>query len=296
MIGRLGQVSTQLPSLSSLSITSRKISTAACLVIGDEVLGGKIREGNGHFFSKYCTRNGIALRRIEVIPDEEVEIVEAVKRMSTKYDFVVTSGGIGPTHDDITYASIAKAFDLPLTLEEECFKRYRESRTDIDWATPSPQNEARKKMVTLPLDLTRKIVDEQIFFTEGSWTPMCVVNGNVHILPGVHSLFIRMLEAYEPVLVTKLAVPGGQVYRIVIETPMPESEVAPYLEKLAEKVKDKGVKVGSYPHNDKKNNTVDLVGKDKEYMESLVPEIEENVKGKLKATKLENAENAPEAK
>ncbi|RKK94759.1 hypothetical protein BFJ68_g15066 [Fusarium oxysporum] len=73
---------------------SRTISTAACLIIGDEVLGGKT---NSAYFAKWCFNLGINLKRIEVIEDDEGEIVEAVQRMSDRYDFVVTSGGIGPT-------------------------------------------------------------------------------------------------------------------------------------------------------------------------------------------------------
>merc|ERR1712093_457808 len=89
------------------------------LIIGDEVLGGKTVDTNSAYMAKFCFQLGMALKRIEVIADDEDEIVEAVKRMSTNYDFVVTSGGIGPTHDDITYQSIAKAFSLPLILHDE---------------------------------------------------------------------------------------------------------------------------------------------------------------------------------
>jgi molybdopterin-biosynthesis enzyme MoeA-like protein len=73
------------------------INTAACLIIGDEVLGGKTVDTNSAYFAKFCFSLGINLRRIEVIADDEGEIVEAVQRMSKNYDMVVTSGGIGPT-------------------------------------------------------------------------------------------------------------------------------------------------------------------------------------------------------
>ncbi|KAI5309545.1 hypothetical protein KEM55_003001 [Ascosphaera atra] len=75
----------------------KPIHTAACLIIGDEILGGKTQDTNGNYFAKYCFDLGITVRRMEVIPDEEDEIVEAVKRMSDKYDFVITSGGIATT-------------------------------------------------------------------------------------------------------------------------------------------------------------------------------------------------------
>merc|ERR1712093_135831 len=104
---------------------SRMIHTAACLIIGDEVLGGKTVDTNSAYMAKFCFQLGMALKRIEVIADDEDEIVEAVKRMSTNYDFVVTSGGIGPTHDDITYQSIAKAFSLPLILHDEAYAKMK---------------------------------------------------------------------------------------------------------------------------------------------------------------------------
>jgi molybdopterin-biosynthesis enzyme MoeA-like protein len=201
---------------------------------------------------------------------------------------VVTSGGIGPTHDDITYSSISKAFNLPLVLEPETYARLRQfSKKKIeDWDADTTEVRAKKKMAILPLDRSRKIKDEQIYFSHNeAMTPLVVVNGNVHILPGVSFLFRSMLEAYEPVLKTKLAKPKQKVYRIVIETPMGESEVAGYLEALAERVKSKGVKVGSYPTLDERPNTVDLVGTDCDFMESLVEEVVKEVKGKRRGQK-----------
>ncbi|KAG9074489.1 hypothetical protein FS749_013949, partial [Ceratobasidium sp. UAMH 11750] len=94
----------------------KTIKTAACLVIGDEILNGKTHDSNSNYFAKFCFERGVALKRIEVIADIEEEIVEASRRMVQRYDFVVTSGGIGPTHDDITYSSLATAFNLPLAL------------------------------------------------------------------------------------------------------------------------------------------------------------------------------------
>lgn len=77
---------------------TRKIQTAACLIIGDEVLGGKTVDTNSAYFAKFCFGLSINLKRVEVISDDEAEIIEAVRRMSDNYDFVVTSGGIGPTY------------------------------------------------------------------------------------------------------------------------------------------------------------------------------------------------------
>ncbi|KAF2103543.1 Molybdopterin binding protein [Rhizodiscina lignyota] len=265
----------------------RLIHTAGCIIIGDEVLGGKTVDTNSAYFAKYCFSLGINLKRVEVIPDIEEDIIEAARRMSSKYDFVVTSGGIGPTHDDITYASIAKAFDLPLTLHPAAFARMRKlsrphpSQPNFDWDTPSPALSAKKRMVELPHDA--KISDEAqvIFVKDNLWVPIACVNGNIHILPGIPRLFEALLEGLKPSLQLRVADPeGGGVYRILISTPLPESAVAPALTEIAAKVESKGVKVGSYPRWGKSRNTVTLVGTDREFMDALVPEVEKSVQGR----------------
>jgi molybdenum cofactor synthesis domain-containing protein len=206
---------------------------------------------NSAYLAKFCFSLGINLKRIEVIGDEESEIVEAVRRMSSTYDFVVTSGGIGPTHDDITYQSIANAFSLPLVLHEDTFSRMKKlskphpNQPNFDWEKPSPALEAKKRMVILPWD--EKVASEQqvVFTAEDLWVPVAVVNGNVHILPGVPRLFERMLTGLKPSLLPRLTDPEGKsVYRIIISTPLPESGVASYLTELAKKVEPQGIKVG----------------------------------------------------
>ncbi|PQE10156.1 molybdenum cofactor synthesis domain-containing protein [Rutstroemia sp. NJR-2017a WRK4] len=240
-----------------------------------------------------------SLKRIEVIADEESEIVEAVQRMSNNYDFVVTSGGIGPTskgdmtqadafrHDDITYQSIAKAFGLKLKLHQEAYERMKKlskphpSQPNFNWDEESPAKKAKLRMVELPLDDSRDLNKQVIFPQEELWVPVACVNGNVHILPGVPRLFEKLLEGMMPHLLPRLTDPEGKgTCRILISTPMAESAVAPYLTELAERVESKGVKVGSYPRWGKSRNTVTLVGRDQEFLESLVAEVEENVQGR----------------
>lgn len=136
-------------------------------------------------------------------------------------------------------------------------------------------------MVELPLDESRNIDDQVLFVQEELWVPISVVNGNIHILPGVPRLFEALLDGLKPVLLPRLTDPEGKgTYRILFSTPMAESAVAGYLTELAAKVEPKGIKVGSYPRWMKKRNTVTLVGRDKEYMESLIPEVEKGVDGK----------------
>ncbi|WEW57699.1 hypothetical protein PRK78_003166 [Emydomyces testavorans] len=285
----------------ALENSKRTISTAACLVIGDEVLGGKTVDTNSAFFAKYCFSMGVQLKRVEVIADDEQEIIEAVRRMSDKYDFVVTSGGIGPTHDDITYQSIAKAFNLPLKFHEEAFNRMKrlskpqQANPDFDWKTPSPALTARLRMVHIPTDETRPVSEQALFVDDELWIPVCVVNGNVYILPGVPSLFKRLLDRLKPILLPRLIDPEGKgIHRVLFATPLYESTVASYLTELAARVEPRGIKVGSYPRWGKKRNTVTLVGTDLEYMESLVEEIEKNVQGRRVMKEDEDDPNEPD--
>ncbi|KAI1638688.1 molybdopterin binding domain-containing protein [Biscogniauxia mediterranea] len=266
---------------------TRPIHTAACLIIGDEVLGGKTTDTNSAFMAKWCFSLGINLKRVEVIEDDESEIIEAVRRMSDRYDFVVTSGGIGPTHDDITYQSIARAFGLRLKLHAEAYERMKKlsrphrAQPDFSWDVESPARTARLRMVELPADESRDPAGQALFPRDDFWVPVAVVNGNVHILPGVPKLFEGLLEGLKPFIIDRLVDPHGKgIRRIIISTPMPESAIADYLAQLAAKAGPHGVKVGSYPRWGKKNNTVTLVGRDQQYLESLVPEVVANVNGK----------------
>lgn len=194
---------------------------------------------------------------------------------------------ISCSHDDITYQSIAKAFNLKLKLHEEAFERMKklsrpqQIQSDFNWDVPSPALTARLRMVYLPTDETRDLRDQAIFVSDEFWVPINIVNGNIYILPGVPSLFTKLLEHLKPSLLPRLADPEGKgIHRILFATPLFESVVAAYLTELAEKVEPRGVKVGSYPRWGKKRNTVTLVGRDVEFMESLIPEVEKNVEGK----------------
>ncbi|KOS17834.1 Uncharacterized protein ESCO_003199 [Escovopsis weberi] len=245
--------------------------------------------------AKWCFGLGIDLKRIEVIEDDEGEIIEAVRRMSHRYDFVVTSGGIGPTHDDITYQSIAKAFSLPLVLHKPAFERMKllsrphPAQPDFAWDADSPALRARLRMIQLPTDPAADPAAQAIFPHEDLWVPVAVVNGNIHILPGVPLLLTvninatvkRLLEGLRPHVLHRLVDPDGKgSFRVIISTPLPESAVAEYLTALAARVEPHGVKVGSYPRWGLRRNTVTLVGRDQAFIESLVAEVENNVQGK----------------
>lgn len=294
MLSRVCQIAQHLkrpsamtPVMNSLKLNEpfkRTLRTAACLIIGDEVLNGKTVDTNSANFAKFCFGLGIDLRRIEVISDDESEIVEAARRMSANYDLVVTSGGIGPTHDDITYPSLAKAFSLPLELHSETAHRMRtvtsarQNAPPFDWDTPSPTLRARMRMATLPTGEGVKVL---YVGGEDMWVPIVVVNYNVHILPGVPGIFVQLLEGLKELWRVEGRIDEqGKSVRVLISTPLQESEVASYLEELQERVGKRGIKIGSYPRWGKKRNTITLVGADKVFIESVVSEVEKATKGR----------------
>ncbi|KAJ2996648.1 hypothetical protein NUW58_g907 [Xylaria curta] len=272
----------------------RTLHTAACLIIGDEVLGGKVGRLIGRR-TRLLWPNGASLlnlKRIETIEDDEDEIIEAVQRMSNRYDFVVTR------HDDITYRSIARAFGLPLKLHAEAYERMKKlsrpnkSQPNFSWDVDSPAKTARLRMIELPTDESRDLATQALFPRDELWVPVSVVNENIHILPGVPKLFESLLEGLKPFIVDRLVDPEGKgICRVIISTPLPESTIAGYLTELAAKVSARGVKVGSYPRWGKKNNTVTLVGRDRDYLESLVPEVVAGVEGKRVTVEGEDEEH-----
>ena len=154
------------------------------------------------------------------------------------------------------------------------------SQPNFSWDVPSPDLEAKLRMIRLPIDESRDESSQVLFVDENLWVPISVVNGNIHILPGVPRLFTQLLDGLKPHLLPRLTDPEGKgVFRLLFSTPLAESAVAAYLSELATKVEPKGIKVGSYPRWGKKRNTVTLVGRDKEFMESLIPEVEKRTNG-----------------
>jgi len=155
------------------------------------------------------------------------------------------------------------------------------SQPNFDWETPSAALSAKKRMVELPFDKSKDLKVQAVFVADDMWVPLAIVNGNVHILPGVPRIFERILESYKPQLLPRLADPEGKgAYRILFSTPLSESAVAEYLTQLAKETESRGVKIGSYPRWGKPRNTVTLVGLDREYMDSLVPRVEQMINGR----------------
>ncbi|TCD68792.1 hypothetical protein EIP91_009806 [Steccherinum ochraceum] len=251
------------------------IRTAAALIIGDEILNGKTLDRNSNFFARYCFEWGIDLKRIEVIADDEEEIIEASRRMVNSYDFVITSGGIGPTHDDITYASLAKSFGQSLEHHKETLHRMSEM-SKHRWASLAQQNPeqraARERMALFPDKA------EVLFIAPDVWVPVVRLEGKLCVFPGIPKLFQRMLTGLTPFL--PLPPPHERPFRQQIFTSQPESSIAPYLTELSTRTKAQGIRVGSYPLL-ARGVYVALIGRDQPAVQSIAQEVVQKLEGRL---------------
>lgn len=156
------------------------MSTAGILVIGNEILSGKVVDTNSPYLCRELRALGVDVQRIFTIPDAVDVIAENVKSMSQAYDYVLTSGGIGPTHDDVTVDGIAAAFGRPLELSASIEERIRRA-TGVD---PNP---SQLKMARIPAGAT--LID-----SGDLWFPLVVVE-NVYILPGIPELLRKKFES-----------------------------------------------------------------------------------------------------
>ncbi len=202
--------------------------SAAMLVIGDEILSGRTRDSNMYHLAGQLTARGIDLKEVRVVPDEEPVIVAAVQALSEAYTHVFTSGGIGPTHDDITADSIAAAFGVSIGLHEDA----KALLLEFFKAREVEPTEARLRMARIPHGAT--LIDNPISVAPG------FTLGNVHVMAGVPKIFEAMLsnvlnqiEGGQPLL--------SQSFRIN----QPEGEIATPLAALAGRYPE--LAIGSYP-------------------------------------------------
>ncbi len=171
--------------------------TAGILIIGNEILSGKVKDTNSPYLCEELRSIGVDVERILTIPDVIETIAEDVRTLSRSYDFVFTSGGIGPTHDDLTMDGVALAFDRKIERSESIAGR-------IERAQGSPPNEAQLKMAMVP-------EDAQLVDAGDLWFPVVIVE-NVHIFPGIPELLRKKFESIRnrfrgvPVLLKKVFV------------------------------------------------------------------------------------------
>ena len=202
--------------------------TAAMLVIGDEILSGRTRDANMHHLARKLTEHGIDLREVRIVPDDREAIVAALNALRTAHDTVFTSGGIGPTHDDITADSVAAAFGVGIDV--------RQDAVDI-LSTNYPQgaaalNPARLRMARIPDGAT--LIDNPVSKAPG------FTLGNVHVMAGVPAVFEAMVDSVLPGLSG-----GAPLLSESVRIDLPEGDVAVPLGQIAADYPE--VSIGSYP-------------------------------------------------
>jgi molybdenum cofactor synthesis domain-containing protein len=203
--------------------------TAAMLVIGDEILSGRTRDANMPYLASELTRAGIDLREVRVISDDPEAIVAAVQALSAAHDVVFTSGGIGPTHDDITAENVARAFGRDISVRDDAraiLAAHYEAR-DMDL------NDARLRMARIPEGAT--LIDNPISAAPGFSLE------NVHVMAGVPTIFQAMVASVLPTITG-----GAPILSQSLDVARGEGDIAGPLTDLAARYPD--LSFGSYPY------------------------------------------------
>ncbi|MCH2067390.1 competence/damage-inducible protein A [Shimia sp.] len=203
--------------------------TAAMLVIGDEILSGRTRDANMHFLAGELTKHGIDLTEVRVVSDNAPAIVTAVKQLSGAYEHVFTSGGIGPTHDDITADCIAEAFDKHIDVRADAAALLQAHYDNAG----QEFNEARKRMARIPDDAT--LIDNPVSVAPGFRLE------NVYVMAGVPSVFQAMVASVLPTLTG-----GAPLLSQTLRIERGEGDIAGPLADLATEFSD--LSIGSYPY------------------------------------------------
>lgn len=202
--------------------------TAAMLVIGDEILSGRTLDSNTNYLAKELTAHGIDLREVRVVSDERAAIVTAVRALSDGFDHVFTSGGIGPTHDDITADCVAEAFGASIDVREDArallAAHYERQGSEL--------NEARLRMARIPEGAA--LIDNPVSIAPG------FIIENVHVMAGVPSVFKAMVASVLPMLTG-----GAPLLSQSLRIDRGEGDIAGPLGKLAADFPD--LSIGSYP-------------------------------------------------
>ena len=204
-----------------------RVVTACVLIIGNEILSGRTQDANLNHIANVVGESGVRVREARVIPDTEEAIVGAVNEVRGRYDYVFTTGGIGPTHDDITADCIAKAFGVPLVINEAIAERIR--------GRPSPPEVMASRMRMARIPEGAELVENA---TGG---PQGFSIGNVYVMAGIPSVMRAMISA--------VRLEGGAVVQSRSVTAyLGESQVATGLEEIQDRYAD--VDIGSYPFMD----------------------------------------------
>ena len=207
------------------------IVTAALLVIGDEILSGRTKDKNIGYIAEYLTGIGVDLKEVRVVADDEEAIVGAVNALRARYTYVFTTGGIGPTHDDITADCVAKAFGVGIDVHPEALAILQGRMERIG----TEMNAARMRMARIPHGA--ELVHNKVSGAPGFWI------GNVIVMAGVPTIMQAMLDEVAPKLNT-----GAKVLSETVRADLREGDIGTELGEIAKA--HPGVTIGSYPFFD----------------------------------------------
>ena len=234
---------------------------ASIIIIGNEILSGRTQDTNTSTLANWFNSIGVKVSEVRVIPDEENIIIETVNILRKKFDYVFTTGGIGPTHDDITASSISKAFAKKFEIHKEAYKILE------NYYKPGEFNEGRQKMVWMP-------ENANLILNPTSGAPGFYVE-NVFCLPGVPSILKSMLGGLKNKIIG-----GKPILSHTISLKTVESEIAQSLSQVQNNNKD--VEIGSYPffHAGKLGVSIVLRSEDKSKIDNCSSQILNFVKEK----------------
>jgi molybdenum cofactor synthesis domain-containing protein len=248
--------------------TGDGIVTAGILVIGDEILSGRTKDKNIGYIAEYLTNIGIDLKEVRVVADDEVAIIEALNALRHRYTYVFTTGGIGPTHDDITAECVAKAFGVTIDVDP------RARALLLTRIAEKDLNEARLRMARIP-------VGADLILNKVSAAPGFRI-GNVHVFAGVPAIMQAMLDEVAPTLKT-----GARLLSETVRADLREGDIGSELGSIAKA--HAGTMIGSYPFFDEKrgpNTNVVIRARDPEQLaaaKAAVEDMLQRVRGEVRA-------------
>ena len=202
--------------------------TSAILIIGNEILSGRTVDKNTSFISKWLGDLGISVEEVKIIPDKEDVIISSLNELRKKYQYVFTTGGIGPTHDDITSESVAKTFGKKYEYNKEAYAILEKYYANSDF------NEGRKKMAKMPEGST-------LIYNEQGSAPAFYIE-NVFVLPGIPSYVQSMILPLRNVLIS-----GKKIISVSCDVKVRESSIAIELSGIQDKYLE--IDIGSYPYS-----------------------------------------------
>ena len=232
----------------------RKKVNAIIIIIGNEILSGRTQDENVVFLSEWLNENGIRVGEVRVIADNQNAIVNCINEVRKNYTYVFTTGGIGPTHDDITSQSVAKAFNLSYSYNKEAYEILEK------YYKPGEFNDGRKKMAKMP-------DKSSLIYNPSSGAPGFIVE-NVYCLPGVPSILKSMVDGLKNRIVG-----GKKILSKTISLRTVESEIAKPLEDVQNKFTN--VEIGSYPffRSGKVGVSIVIRSTDKDHIDKCAKQI-----------------------